>query len=495
MKTIKAQKLACFLLFFNCFPFVSYVRSEPWIDVRDPWLRADIEMLADVGIINTPITTYPLMWSGIIQDIDNTLIDNVPDDYKSAFWRVKNAGKKAFRKNTHQELNISAINTPKNFRQFGDESREKVEVSARKYSMNDDFAWNIEVTQVGDPADGKKTRYDGSYISLVTANWVTTLGAVEKWWGAGWDSTNLLSNNARPPLGISLQRNYSNPSDSAFWSWLGPWTVHSFIAQLNDKRAIKNANLTGVSFTFKPHKTVEVGLRSTALWGGEKRPKSVKNFFNNVIGNQLCLAADSIECSEYYSGNGDRIAGVDFRWQLPVGYPVSIYASQYGEDETQFLPKKNMTQLGITSSFSVANTRWKWFVEESDTALDKKQFNRAYESDIYTTGYRYQGRIIGSTYDNDAKNIAFGVKARLNATNALSFNISQRKLKNTELQDNQSALVSQNDQFSAMWSLKTSRFGTFRVKLNYQVDKIIETGQSNSKKDFRIGLDWKYQLN
>jgi hypothetical protein len=41
--------------------FSSSLQAGPWIPVGDPWLRADIEYLADRGIITAPITTWPIM--------------------------------------------------------------------------------------------------------------------------------------------------------------------------------------------------------------------------------------------------------------------------------------------------------------------------------------------------------------------------------------------------------------------------------------------------
>lgn len=47
----------------------SLAHAAPWVDVSDIYLRADIQALADAGVITVPVNTYPLMWSGIGSDL------------------------------------------------------------------------------------------------------------------------------------------------------------------------------------------------------------------------------------------------------------------------------------------------------------------------------------------------------------------------------------------------------------------------------------------
>ena len=47
----------------------SLANSAPWVDVSDIYLRADIQALADAGVITVPVNTYHLMWSGIGSDL------------------------------------------------------------------------------------------------------------------------------------------------------------------------------------------------------------------------------------------------------------------------------------------------------------------------------------------------------------------------------------------------------------------------------------------
>ena len=74
------MKFKGLLLIYLLLPGCALLGAEPWVDTRDVWLRSDIEILSDIGVIKVPITTYPLMWAGIIKDIDN--VDLLIKKYK-----------------------------------------------------------------------------------------------------------------------------------------------------------------------------------------------------------------------------------------------------------------------------------------------------------------------------------------------------------------------------------------------------------------------------
>ena len=468
----------------------SKVSAAPWIDTNDEYLRSDIEILSDIGIIEVPITTYPLPWSGIIKDIDNVDASEVDSEYKTAFWRVKQAGKKALKGNS-KHFRVSLSNEEQFLRSFGDESRNKVEINIQRSGLNKRFAWNLEVTRVADPQDNENIRLDGSYGSIVFGNWIAGLGAIERWWGPTWNSASLLSNNARPPMGISIQRNYSNESNSPIFKWFGPWTFSSFVAELDDERTIKNAKLTGASFSFKAHHTLEIGLRATALWGGDARTESFDSLIDNFVANESCILNSSSNqyiCDEFYSHGGDRIAGLDLRWKLPLSYPIAFYASVYGEDDTKFLPSKFTNQYGVTSFLKFEHINIKWFLEYTDTTLNNK-FNQTYESQVYQSGYRYYGRNIGSSYDNDSEALSFGILGGLDRDNKFSFKISNVKLNQDSSNRNDisrhtlTEVAKDIDQIRFGWTHKTNRIGSFDISISYVTEEI---GSVKS----RINVSW-----
>ena len=474
---------------------ITFAFAEPWIDTRDAWLRADIEMLADIGIISVPITTYPLIWSGIIKDIDNTSIENVPQNYKDSFWRVKKAGGLALTRNSRKELRLSMASSSQVLRGFGDEQREKREISARKVGLSDSLAWNLEITRNTDPLDGERIRYDGSYVAFVWRNWIASFGTVEKWWGSGWDSASLLSNNARPELGMSLQRNYSNKADSSFFKWIGVWTFNSFVVQLDDERFINKVKFTGLSFTFKPHQSLEIGLRTTALWGGRERKGLVGDITNNANTNEHCVQSNDTETTEFECSEfeGDRSAGFDIRWRLPFEYPISIYTSFYDEKKTEQYPSKNKVQYGITfaSDFLASNLKWYAEVSVIDSASVLEQ---AYESVSYQGRYRHYKKGIGSAYSDEYNSFSLGILGTLNKRNKFDLSLSDIELNRSK--KNQPDLADRSikdfQRIKLDWSYRTEKIGDVMISVEYSSELYDDLDINDDQ--VRVALSWTYKL-
>lgn len=394
------------ILLFCALGFTGLVGAEPWLDTRDAGLRMDIERLSNAGIIKVPINTRPLMWSGILADLEASDKIAVPDTLKNSYARVITAGRKVTRINRpHQSIKLSAANESQLFRHFGDKSRDEAELTIRRNGMTNHLAYNLEVTKIFNPWDGEQLSYDNSYFGIVLGNWVGLVGSVQHWWGPSWSSSLILTNNARPTTGVMLQRNYSEAFDFTLLEWLGPWTTSMFITELDDERVIKNAKLLGMNVGFRPIDSLELNLRRTAQWGGEGRPQSGKSFIKLLTG--IADNCGQLSCKAEEPGN--QLAGIDFRWDLPW-LDASIYGQTVGEDEAGGLPSRRAHQVGMQMSISKQWFEGGVFVELDETSLKSapNQYNSLYNHGIYRTGYRYQGRSIGATWDNDSSIISLG---------------------------------------------------------------------------------------
>ncbi len=446
--------------------------TAPWISSQDLSLRSDLETLADVGLIKTPITTYPLMWAGIIKEIDKHDIRNIGHEYKDIFWRVKSAGKRALRNESKKILKLSVASSEQVLRSFGDSARSEIEVTANSASMNKYFAWNFQVNRVVNPFDEDTLHYDGSYIAGVWGNWVTSVGKVEKWWGASWDSANLISNNARSPLAISVDRNYPDAIDSPWLSWIGPLSISGFVGQLDDSRFISDPTLAGFSFTTKPVEWLEVGLRTTTISGG---------------------SYDGID--ESLNRDSKQINGLDLRWSLPSPIPTNFYFSVTDEgQEANF----STQQFGLTSSFKLFQQDWRVILESSKTYPSDEELNVAYENDYYQTGYRYNQRAIGSTYDNDSKDLTLSLIGNLTRHQAIQVKFQKLKINQlgnatgTDLVHSINSQAVDANRMVLNWDYQASRKHRFNIGVEV-TDEIVD-GLGRLSERVRASASWSYYL-
>lgn len=470
------------------------IKAEPWLDTRDAWLRADIEALAAHGVINTPITTWPLPWARVVKEIDSANLGDVPNSLRPALMRLKRKARIETSKESRSELDLRAGNEGKALRHFGDSRRERAEISSRTTGMTQSFAWNIEATKTFDPSDGEEERLDNSYVAAVWGNWIFSAGAQERWYGPGWDSSLILSNNARPTPAISLQRNYADPFESAWLSWIGPWSVSAFAGQLESDRFIPHAKLLGMSVTFKPFESLEIGLRRTAQWGGEGRPESLSSLVDLAIGRTNC---DEIEdgCDDRLDSNeaGNQLAGIDFNWRLPTkNYYGSVYGQLVGEDEAGYAPSRKFYQFGYKSSFSYDDKLITGYIEYADTENEYAK-NLTYEHAIYQTGYRTEGRSIGSTYDADTESITLGILASTKSGHRYKLSLSSVDMNKAAVNDKHTVsnrAVSFN-QLEIEYQHPT-KYGLLGVDFKIK-DKAIESFGYQSER-YNIGLSWKLKL-
>lgn len=68
--------------------------AGPYIPAGDLALRHDIQRLADYGIITGPISTWPLAWGPILNDIRNAKAIDLPPGVADALARISQTGKR-----------------------------------------------------------------------------------------------------------------------------------------------------------------------------------------------------------------------------------------------------------------------------------------------------------------------------------------------------------------------------------------------------------------
>ena len=126
IKAFNCMRLALLLL------IAPTLLADPWIDTRDANLRADIERLSSAGVITVPINTWPLMWSGLIEDIDGYDQHSEPS-LRASYQRVMAASKKVQRSDGVQSsIKLSLANDSQLMRHYGDDSRDQRTLTVRR---------------------------------------------------------------------------------------------------------------------------------------------------------------------------------------------------------------------------------------------------------------------------------------------------------------------------------------------------------------------------
>ena len=198
--------------------------AGPFIPPGDASLRADIALLADYGVLDGPVTTWPLAWGPVLADLEEARGSQaLPPIVSQALRRVLAAAQEHTRVG---DLGINArlagAESPARIRSFAATPRESAEVGAGIEWTGDRFTFQLEGQLVHAPDDGKDARADGSIIGLALGNFAVSASTLDRWWGPGWDGSLILSSNARPIPALTFDRTFTDAFESRWLSWLGP---------------------------------------------------------------------------------------------------------------------------------------------------------------------------------------------------------------------------------------------------------------------------------
>jgi hypothetical protein len=471
--------------------------AGPWLPPGDLALRNDIVLLADAGVLTGPMTTWPLAWADIARDVlAFDQISALGNDEASALTRVRIKARKAM---AIHEVQISArasgSSKPRTIRTFEATPRENGEVEAGAMWTGERFAFNLQAQVVSNAQDDKTWRVDGSYLGIVLGNVMFAVDTQDRWWGPGWEGSQILSNNARSVPSIIVQRNQTTPFKSRWLSWIGPWTASWIWGQMEDNRTISNTRLWGFRFGFRPISDLEIALSRTAQWCGEGRPCDFDDFLDLLEGTQ-----DNRETlADIDDEPGNQLAAIDFRWGTPIkDWPFAIYGQMTAEDEADNLPSRWIALGGVevwgVSPFSWLPGNYRLHIEATDTAsefYDEVRFDFAYEHFIYQDGYRYRGRPIGHALDNDGQ--MYSVGGVLNAPDGSHWQILVRRIYLNRGGVKANSLSAGDD---TLWNLELSHtrpfgFGTIDAGIGFDS---FESGGSDLDDEFRFFLQWRDEM-
>jgi hypothetical protein len=472
----------------------SQVLAKPWLDAGDMKLRHELQLLSDARLLDSPLTTWPLA----AKDIHENLKEPVKDSpmlpaLRQAYANVKQRLKEEDY-NSSFKITADARSQELLIRDFSEEGREKYSVSYDGEWGNPfiDVRLKATVADETDHPDDSAFRLDESYIASDLGNWKVTVGQQSRYWGPGWDGSLILSNNARPIPSISVENVLSKPDEDDFFllRWLGTSKLHAFVGQLESDRGIPDAKLIGTRFTFRPFKPLEIGLHRTIQWGGEGQDESFSDFSKTFFSVRVEEQDGSLG-----TVRGNQIAGLDFRWKLPVGGTsnhYSVYGQYIGEDRVDgsILLGDEVFMLGgsVAGYSKKLKGSWRAYLEATDTSAGsykgRDRNNIVYNHSSYTDGYRYLDVSMGHGIDSDSQIVSAGLILNQNNGNFWRGWVKHAKLNEDGVGNN--PIAPNGKEWSAV-GLSLEKPLNIDTKINLGVQLISERDYS-SKRENDVGI-------
>ncbi|WP_100641492.1 capsule assembly Wzi family protein [Marinobacter salexigens] len=383
----------------------NFTAAAPWLEPGDARARYALQKLADRGQFSRPVTSWPIMWGSISNGLNETDSQAGTDTGLARsyieFERSQQASP-GFR----TELEVSGTNEVAMVQGFERGPMAEAGAKLTLQWQGQNWAFGLNPTYAHNPDDDENARLGGSYLAATAGNWVFGAGAIDRWWGPGWQSSLILSSNARPMPSVWLNRKDATAPESDWLSWIGPWQFTLLAGQYEKEREVPETKLIGMRLNVRPLDGFELGFSRAIMFGGEGRPENGSTLWNALIGRdngQLGLDKEP----------GNQLASVDARYGFAIGkQSLGVYAQMMGEDEASAFPARKSWLLGTDWTTQLLNGEQQWFLEYANTLADDfmgtAMPNISYDHFIYRSGYRYQGRTMGSSFSGDAEAITFG---------------------------------------------------------------------------------------
>ncbi len=244
------------------------------------------------------------------------------------------------------------------------------------------------------------------YAVMNAGNIEVEAGRDSMWWGSSYHGALIMTNNARPfdMVKLSSSRPFKLPW---IFGYLGALRPTWFLTELEEDRDFPNAKLMGMRLDFKATERFQFGLSRVFMFGGDGRKSlSAADWFN------LFIASDSAEHSDSPL-NGNQIVSIDASYvyhnrneKIPFS-GIKLYTEWGAEDSSG----DTKTPTGRANIYGALVDEPMWLkntdirIEWANTARNLRYAEAWYTHFLYTTGYTYEGDVIGHHMGTDAQDI------------------------------------------------------------------------------------------
>ena len=463
-------------LFLLLFLSIKDVDSSPWGTPDDALLKHDLQILTDAGLLNIPLNTWPIAWGDVAYNLKSDNPEVLSLETLLSLQRIKQRLIEEEMGGISANAEIKVSKNPDRIMTFFDPVNAKKLVASNVSYLSKNLAINLKYEK----ADGTES-LDESNISLARGNYSMTLGSKKNWWGPGWMGSTVLSSNARPIKGLSIERNFSDPFQNQFLSILGNWDLAFILGDIKSANEAPDRRFTALRFGIRPKDNFEIGFSKSAVICQKGSGCGFGKVIDGLIGSGDVYDLNTFDY---------RVSGSVF--DRPYAAYGQVSGSSFNDSVGLF---------GLETWGSIEETQkfesYRVFTELSSSTCGifkgQSKYGCAYQNKTYPSAYHNDGSNIGQSLDGDSIALSFGGILVMDDTQLYKSTLSIGRINRGS---EAGYLFSQNAtdflninlgyQFDLYWY--DIPLGSFDVGLGFDVYKDKMTG--SSEKEPRAYVAW-----
>lgn len=305
--------------------------ASPWLEAKDPFLRSDVTLLSDAGLLQSSVNHYPLRWASIGDDLDKSHYDN--ESLARANAHVSYALNSAKYSRGNRSAKVVTGNEPSPSVGFGQFNQDEWGAYVSYEALENSFAFRVSTGYAKQHGDDQFV-WDDCYLSLNAGAWLFSIGKLDKWWGQGWQHNLVLGSSSSSTTDLSASYLGKN-------AFLGGWSAEAIVGFADDASFER---FSASRFTSKPLDWLDLGVTYQTWFDGTK------------------------------IHSGDKQLAVDAKASLPSF--DRLYHSIYAEiASTHDIAEAGAYLYGWTGQLDAFNQTWRLVLERQESTAAKENEN------------------------------------------------------------------------------------------------------------------------
>lgn len=334
-------------------------QATPWLDAEELHVRHSLQVLADAGLLQAPVTTFPVMWRPLIADLEQIDPATLTELQRVAYFKLM-ALLNYHKGGSYTGVRVAGVTDTGAQPSFQRPMEGKASASLTHERIGANVAGRIRATyrdsgvSLNPRVDVDNLSWQGSYVAAMAGDWMIAADQMHTWWSPGSAQDGLHTVSTLPLRGL---RTVYAPAESEF-------SFAAFYGESEEQFLLDPATqhwereeAYGARLGWRAHERLELGLHYTSSELADTSDNRVFDARLSLPYQMNLYGSVSEHDVNNRRGNGHMV-GVDWSFSEPAAL-ARVYAEYDRSDLRSLLTLGYATfsNSGFGYDFRIQDTR------------------------------------------------------------------------------------------------------------------------------------------